>query len=136
MITTYAHILPVKAQAPGAAITTATTSSTVDTNVYNNNFRDVTFVYLSGTITDGAWAVTLQECDTSGGSYTAVPADRIQGTLPAFALTDDNVVQFVSCRPTKRYVQAVITPTGASTGGVFSCIAVLGNGSINPPAQS
>lgn len=136
MKTLYSQLLPIKGLAPAAAITTATTSATVDTGVFSNNFRDVVFAYLSGTVTDGTWAVTLQECDTSGGSYTAVDASRIQGALPSYAATDDNVLKFVGCRPTKRYVQAVITPTGATTGGVFACVALLGNGGNNPPAQA
>jgi hypothetical protein len=135
MRTLYNQFVPVRAQSPAVAITTATTSTAVDTGAFNNNARDVTFVYASGTITDGAWAVTLQECDTSGGSYTAVPADRIFGSV-SYALTDDNVVQSIGCRPTKRYVQSVITPIGATTGGIFSCVALLSNGGLNPPARS
>lgn len=111
----------------------AVTTSAIDLGASGNNFRDALVVVYSGTLVDGSYAVTLQECDTSGGSYTAVDSFRVNGTLPAFAAADDTVVKTVGVRPTKRYLQAVITPTGATSGGPFTVLAVLGNGSNNPP---
>ena len=72
----------------------------------------------------------------SGGTYAAVDSFRVQGTLPAFAASDDATLKYFGVRPTKRYVQAVITPTGATSGGPFTVFAVLGNGGNNPPATS
>lgn len=136
MRNTFSGTLAVKALATTTITSSAATGVAVDCGVYGNNFRDVLFIVNSGTLTDGSYAVTVQECDTSGGSYTAVDSARILGTLPSYALTDDGVWTSFGVRPTKRYVQIVITPTGASTGGPFTATAVLGNGSNNPAARS
>ncbi|MBK8772558.1 MAG: hypothetical protein IPM06_19330 [Rhizobiales bacterium] len=138
MRTTHSGVLPVKALATtsvtqgGGAVTT----SAVDLGAFGNNFRDALFLVYSGTLADGAYAITVQECDTSGGTYAAVDSFRVQGTLPAFAASDDATLKYFGVRPTKRYVQAVITPTGATSGGPFTVFAVLGNGGNNPPATS
>ncbi|MEE3066574.1 MAG: hypothetical protein VYA67_21975 [Actinomycetota bacterium] len=114
----------------------AVTSSAIDLGAFGNNFRDALIQVYSGTLADGTYAVTVQECDTSNGSYSAVDASRLLGSLPAFAASDDTTVKSFGVRPTKRYVQVVITPTGATTGGPFTALAVLGNGSNNPAARS
>lgn len=135
MRTTFSGTQTVKAMAT-ATVTTgggAVTTSAIDLGASGNNFRDALVLVYSGTLADGTYAVTLQECDTSAGSYTAVDAFRVQGGLPSFAATDDTVVKAVGVRPTMRYLQAVITPTSATTGGPFTVLAVLGNGSNNPP---
>jgi hypothetical protein len=123
----------VKALATTTVTTVAVTGVAVDLGLNNNNFRDVLFVVNSGALTDGTYAVMVQECATSGGSYTAVDSSRVIGTLPAFASTDDGVWKQFGVRPTQRYVQVVITPTAATSGGPFTVTAVLGNGSFGPP---
>jgi hypothetical protein len=136
MRTLFSGAVAVKALATATVTSSAVTGVAVDTGAFNNNFRDVLFVVNSGTLVDGAYAVTVQECDTSGGSYTTVDATRVVGALPAFASTDDGVWSSFGVRPTKRYVQVVVTPTGATSGGPFTATAVLGNGSLNPAARS
>lgn len=135
MRNTFSGVSAVKALATTTVTTGggAVTGNAVDLGASGNNFRDVLFIVNSGTLTDGSYAVTVQECDTSGGSYAAIDAGRVLGTLPAFALTDDGVWKSFGVRPTKRYVQLVITPTTATSGGPFTATAVLGNGSNNPP---
>lgn len=116
--------------------TSPVVGSAVDTAVFNNMFRDIVFSIQSGTITDGtSYVATVQECDTSGGSYTDLDTWRVQGTV-SFASSDDNVVKELGVRPTKRYVKLTITSTGASSGGVFAAIARLGSGSLHPVARS
>lgn len=114
----------------------ATNGVAVDTGVYGNNARDVMFVVYTATITDGTHTVTLEECDTSGGSYTAVDSFRIQGSLPAIVAADDNVVFSFGVRPTKRYVRIVVTDAGSTSGGAIGAVALLGNGSNNPVARA
>jgi hypothetical protein len=136
MRNTFSGTLGVKALATTTVTSAAVTGVAVDTGVFSNNFRDVLFIVNSGTLVDGAYAVTVQECDTSGGSYTAVDSWRVLGTLPAYASTDDGVWTSFGVRPTKRYLQVVVTPTGATSGGPFTATAVLGNGSLNPAART
>ena len=135
--TGYNNTLPVKALAI-AAITTDTTTNgiAVDTGLYSNNFRDVTFVVLSGTLTDGAYAITVEESDSSGSGYGAVAADRVLGSLPSYTDSDDATLKSFGVRPTKRYVRLVVTSTSTSSGGTMSAVAYMSNGSNFPAARS
>jgi hypothetical protein len=136
VITTYNSTLPVLALASATRANGAANGVAVDTNQFNNNCRDVMFVITTGTMTDGSVAVTVEESDQSGTGFAAVDASRVVGSLPTIAATDDDTVKAFGVRPTKRYVRIVATTSGATTGGVFSAVAVLGNGSRQPAARS
>lgn len=132
----YSQSLAVKALNSGTVQTGTTNGIAIDTGLYSNNFRDVLFIVHSGTLTDGSYAVTVEESDSSGSGYAAVDIWRVQGSLPTFASTDDNVWNSFGVRPTKRYVRIVITATSATTGGILAATAVLGNGGNNPAARA
>lgn len=108
----------------------------IDLAQYGNNSRDVVFVVTTGAITDGTHAFTVEESDSSGSGFTAVESTRVLGSLPSAGASDDNVVFSFGVRPTKRYVRLVATTAGATSGGVFSAVALLGNGNINPVARA
>lgn len=120
-----------------AARTNGTSNGTsVDLGVFGNDFRSALFVVTTATITDGTHAVTVQE-SADASSWVAVPADRVQGTLPSIGSADDNVVfEFGVIAGTAQYLRVVATTTGSTTGGVFSAVAVLSEGSNNPVARS
>lgn len=136
MRTVYNNTLAVKALATGTVQTGATNGISIDCGVFNNNFRDVMFIVSSGALTDGTYTVTVEESDASGSGFAAVDAARVQGTLPVFAATDDNVWNSFGVLPTKRYVRVVITAASATTGGALFATAVLGHGSNNPAARA
>lgn len=136
MRTTYNNTLAQKALASGTVQTGATNGTAVDCAIYGNNFRSVLFSITSGALTDGSYAVTVEESTASGSGYGAVDSDRVQGSLPTFAASDDDVTNTFGVRPSKRYVRIVVTATGATTGGVLAATAILGNGSNNPVARS
>ena len=137
MLNTYSNTLAVKAL-PSTAISTdtATNGTAVDCGLYGNNFRDVLFVVNSHTLTDGTYAVTVEESDVSGSGYAAVDSERVLGSLPSFTASDDNVVKAFGIRPTKRYARIVITSATTTSGGTLSAVAVLGNGSNHPAARA
>lgn len=128
----FSNAFAVKALASGTVQTGTTNGIAIDLAQGGNNFRDVLFVVHSGTLTDGSYAVTVEESDASGSGYAAVDSARILGSLPTFASTDDNVWNSFGVRPTKRYVRVVITATSATTGGVLAATAILASGSNNP----
>lgn len=134
MRSVYNNTLAVKALQSQTVQTGTVNGTAVDTALYSNNFQDVLFVVHSGTLTDGSYAITVEESDSSGSGYAA--ASRVLGSLPTFAATDDNVWNSFGVRPTKRYVRIVVTATSATSGGVLAATAVLGNGSNNPVARS
>jgi hypothetical protein len=108
---------------------------TVDTAVFGNNFRTVMFAILTATITDGSHVVSLEDSD-NGSAWSAVPADRIQGSLPTIVAANDDTIFEVGCVVTRRYVRVVVTTSTATTGGVFGAVALLGAPSVSPPARS
>lgn len=132
MRTLFSNTYAAKALASGTVQTGTTNGIAVDLGQGGNNFRDVLFVIHSGTLTDGSYAVTVEESDASGSGFAAVDSARVQGSLPTFASSDDNVWNAFGVRPTKRYVRVVITATSATTGGVLAATAILGSGSNNP----
>ena len=136
MITIYNNTLAIIALTSATRTNGAVDGAAIDTNQFNNRFQDVAFVITTGTITDGSVAVTVEESDSSGSGFAAVDSSRVLGTLPTIASTDDDTVKSFGVRPTKRYVRIVATTTGTTTGGVFSAVALLGNGSIRPVARS
>jgi hypothetical protein len=109
----------------GATIATNTdTTSTVviDTQGYE---PEVMFAVYSGTITDGSYVLEIRETDNSDGTTGAAEVGSYlhQDT---FAATEDNAVQKVGARLSKRYCTLNIASTGTTTGGVFKgAIAVL-----------
>jgi hypothetical protein len=136
MRTLYNNVLVQKAIPLGTIQTGTTNGTAIDTAVFNNRFQDVLFAIESGTLTDGSYAFTVEESDSSGSGFAAVDSSRVLGSLPTFALTDDNVLNSFGVRPSKRYVRLVCTATGATTGGVLAALAILGAGSLHPVARS
>lgn len=138
MHTLYSNALPQKALASSTITTGTTKGATVDTNVFDNRFRDVLFVITAGALTDGTYAFTVQESDTTtDGDFANVASDRVLGSLPTLDSEGDSdaVVSF-GVRPTKRYVRVVCTAASATTGGVIVATAVLGAGSVHPVTRS
>ena len=115
---------------------TITTSAVNGVIIDVSGFDSLSFVVTSGTVTDGtSYTASLTEgdaSDLSGG--TTVAAGDILGTLPVFAATDDNVTKRCGYVGNKRYVRLTLTPAGATSGGVFSAVAVKGHPASAPVA--
>lgn len=122
----------IKAQ-NGLSPATLTDTAGVGAIIDTQGFESLTFLILSGTVTDGtSYTPKLDEGDASNLSDAAeVAAAGLVGTIAGatFAATDDNKVKKLGyrCGP-KRYVRLTLTPAGATSGGAFSAIAVLGHG--------
>ncbi|TWB22142.1 hypothetical protein FBZ89_104392 [Nitrospirillum amazonense] len=111
--------------------TSAVNGSIIDTLGFNG----LEFVVTAGTITDGTVAATLTEGDAANLSDgAAVTNDGILGTLPTFAATDDNKTKRVGYSGSRRYVRLTLTPTGATSGGTYAAVAVLGHPASAPVA--
>lgn len=117
------------------AITTNTT--TVGAIIDTAGFESIEFSILSGTITDGAYALKLEEGDDSGLSDAAiVPADETLGALTGFVAADDDTVKRVGSIGKKRYQRLSIVSTGVTTGGTnFVSLATLSHAHSNPVAE-
>lgn len=130
--TLYTHVKAVPSlnvQAIGTS--TTTNGSSVDLDQTGQDFRVATLVAISGALTDGTYAFKVQESANGTSGWTDVPADRIQGSNPSLAATDDNEVHEVGIIPdpgAARFLRAVCTSTGVTTGGTVGALFLLGGG--------
>lgn len=115
-----------------ATLTNGTTNgSAVDRGV-NGGMQSAVLVVVTGTVTDGSHAVTVQESDDGSTGWGAVAAAQLQGSLPTAGSSDDNTVFEVGVRSTKRYVRAVVTTSGATSGGLVGAYFALGAPRVSP----
>lgn len=110
-----------------AARTATTNGATVDLKGY----QSAVFVVHTGVMTDGTHTIDLQESDDDS-TWTSVAAADIIGTEPALVLTDDNVIETAGYGGSKRYVRAISTVSGTTTGGVYGAYVIRGNSSARP----
>lgn len=112
---------------------TTTVGNVIDTV----GFESLEYLIQSGTITDGAYALLLEEDDAIGfGSSSVVPADEILGVLTGFVAADDDAAKRVGSIGKKRFQRLSIVSTGTSTGATkMSSVAVLGNPKSAPVAE-
>lgn len=117
------------------AITTNTT--TVGNIIDTKGFNSIVFAILSKVITDGAYALKVEDGEDSGLSDAAdVPAADVLGALTGFVAADDNVVKRIGVVSKKRYVRLSIVSTGVTAGvDIMSAVAILGHPLRAPVAQ-
>lgn len=107
----------------------ARTASANGSGVDLANYNSVAVQINAGTITDGTHTPKLQESDDNS-SFSDVAAADLQGSFAAIATNTDQEVGYIGI---KRYVRAVSTVAGATTGGVYS-INILRGHPRNVPA--
>lgn len=96
----------------------ARTASANGTSADLAGYRGAICVFAVGTITDGTHTPKLQESDDNS-TFTDVAAGDLEGTWAALA---SSTLQAVGYKGRKRYVRAVITVAGATTGGIYSAV--------------
>ena len=104
-------------------------------SVGRQKFCTALAIVQTGTITDGTHTVEVQESDDNS-SFAAVADADLQGTEPAVVAANDNVVYEIGYRGAKRYLRVVVVTTGATTGGTFGAVLVLGTPRRLPVAHS
>lgn len=127
--TVYNHVRA-KATLAITARTAAANGTAVDRRLSgasgtNEWFASATLLVHTGAITDGTHAITLEVSDDNSTWDDADAAD-LQGSLPTIGSSDDDKVYEVGYTGTKRYLRAVTTPSGTTTGGVYGAVILLG----------
>jgi hypothetical protein len=89
-------------------------------------------VVYTGTITDGGHAVSVQDSD-DGTTFAAVPAAQLQGATPTLTAANGDTVSEVGILFSRRYLRVSVTTTGATNGGTFGAVVVLGD-TVHGPA--
>lgn len=118
-----------------AISTNATTAGAI---IDTKGFDSLTFVFQTGTITDGDYTLLIHEGDNGALSDATAVADAdLLGTeaLASFAAdTDDNKVSKIGYRGNKRYVRLSVVSTNVTTGGTVGAVAVQGHPQFAPVA--
>lgn len=107
------------AQSLAPAARTATANGT---GVDLAGYEGAVVVFDVGTITDGTHTPSVQE-SADNVTFTNVAASDMLGALVNLA---SGTVQRAGYVGTKRYIRAVSTVAGATTGGVYSATVVRG----------
>jgi hypothetical protein len=129
----YNNVRAVAAIGPGTQRVNGTVNgATIDRYGNDAYARSVAFVILSGTITDGTHAVTIEDSD-NGTDWSTAAAGDVQGSLPSFASTDDNKLFEVGYVGPRRYVRCNLVTSGATTGGFLDAVALLGVQPVKRP---
>lgn len=95
-----------------------------------SNFDSAMVVFQVGAITDGTHTPKLQESDDNS-TFTDVAAEDSLGALTNLA---SGANQRIGYAGTKRYVRAVVTVSGATSGGVYGSLVVRGHARKYPLA--
>jgi len=111
---------------------TTTNGDIIDTAGYES----VTFIFQTGTVTDGDYTVLIQDGDDSGLSDAAAVTDaNLLGTESGASFTadtDDNKTSKIGYKGVKRYVRFNIVSTNTSSGAVLGAVAILGHARTQP----
>jgi hypothetical protein len=128
----YNNTRAVQALAVATRATAATVNgNTVDLNLDKQNFRNALVVIHTGTITDGSHAVAVQESDDAA-TWTDAPAESLSGALPTMGAADSDSVFEIGYLGSRRYVRVAATTSGATSGGTFGAMALLGQPNVTP----
>lgn len=123
------NVLPKAGTAAAVALDGSVATAAIDTR----NFGSViAIVACANAIAYSAVSWAWTECDTVGGTYTAVPAADVVVPLPK-NLADTSKVFHAGCRSKKAFVKVAATCTG---GGVGQVTALLGHPDSGPVFQN
>lgn len=135
--TLYTHALARLALPVALRANAVVNGPAIDAGVFGNDFRTLMFVVATGTITDGSHAFTVQD-SLDGSSWANADSALIQGSLPTVTGPDDDkVFEFgYVVSGARQFVRLVATTTGATTGGTFGAVVLLGGASVSPVARA
>lgn len=91
-----------------------TTSTNGANSLDCQNYESIVAQFVFGTVTDGSYTLTVEESDTGTGSWTTA----VLSATPAVVTTGSQTVH-VGVRNTKRYLRAVVTAAGTTTGAKY-----------------
>lgn len=109
----------------------ARTAAANGTGVDTRGYGAVAFLVDKGVITDGTHVLTVEESDDDS-TYTAIAAADLDGSFTPLTSAVTATTQKVGYKGNMRYVRAVTTPSGTTTGGVYSVGVLLGHAEQRP----
>ena len=114
----------------------ATNTTTVGNIIDSKGFASLTYSLVTGAVTDGDYALIIEDGDDSALSDAAVVSvTGLVGALPAFDdNADDNKSLSVGYIGKKRYVRASLGSTNTTSGAVIGVVAIKGHAITKPTA--
>ncbi len=111
----------------------ARSASANGTAVDLQGYASATMVFAFGTWTDGTHTPSLQHSADGSTNWTTCDSNTMSGTLTAVSGSGGSgTVQKVGYIGGYRYIRAVMTVSGATTGAVATAIAVRGRAAAQP----
>jgi hypothetical protein len=128
----YSNIKVVHAITPQAVGTTGIAGGKLSAVLDRQGYDSICFLYSSGASASVADTITpvVYECATTGGSFTSVGADDLNGTEAALTLTAAKSGK-VGYRGNKRYLKIRLYGTGTATAVVAA--TMIGGNPENGP---
>lgn len=117
-----------------SARTASANGTGVDRNGSGAMYQSALIVVTTGTITDGTHTIEVQDSDDNS-TFAPVADSYLQGSEPAIGGPDDNVVFHIGYLGRKRYLRVITTVSGATTGGVYGAVVVLGDPRVMPAVR-
>lgn len=106
-----------------AARTATTNGTTVDLQGY----QSATVLFNAQAWTDGTHTFSIEHSDASGSGFAAVAAADLDGTAPVITAAGAQLATYrVGYLGNKRYIRAVQTVAGASTGAIIGALVIRG----------
>lgn len=129
----YGHVKVITCLAPVVvAANGAVNGATVDRLVGRTFYRSASVVVHTGVVTDGTYAVNIQE-SVNGTDWTTVAATHLVGTKPTVGITDDGAVFEIGYQGSQRFLRPVITAAGVTVGALVSAVVLLGVQPVTRP---
>ncbi|MEH0547291.1 hypothetical protein QA802_30660 [Streptomyces sp. B21-105] len=101
----------------------------------NEWFQSATLLVHTGAITDGTHAITLEVSDNNS-DWDDADAGDLQGSLPSIGSSDDDKIYEIGYTGTARYLRAVTTASGTTTGGIYGAAILLGFPNVVPLSRT
>lgn len=125
------HSVTIESAMDVQEITSDTTTVGLTIDMFNE--ESLEFAIQAGVITDGSYAVLIEEALDDGtgspGAFSAVADADLLGTELGAALVaaDDGAVTKIGYIGQERFVRASLVSTGTTSGGFFAIAAIKGH---------
>ncbi|MFI6296714.1 hypothetical protein ACIBEJ_34350 [Nonomuraea sp. NPDC050790] len=131
----YNNVLLKQSLLPATRTNGTVNGTAVDRKEDGNDYQAVLVLVTAGTITDGTHTIEVQDGD-DGTNFTAVADAFLQGAEPAIVAADDNKDYAIGYTGLKRYVRVSVTTAGATSGGTFGAVVLLGSPAVAPVVRN
>lgn len=136
--TLYNHLLAKRTLSSATRANGTADGTSVNTVQFKTWYSAGTALIQTATMTDGSHAVTIQDSTDGSSGWTAIPAARLQGANITLVAADDDTLyeQGFIVDAARPHVRVSVTTSGATTGGVFSALLLLGEANNYPVARA